>query len=216
MELPLWKHYILQDGKIVEATMEEWAFFLEYGDRYIGQRSVRPGREHPTHAVWMPRSKVYIPHYILKSGVWVSTVFLGTCGRELFETMIFGGVYCGHQWRYNTMGEAQNGHQTAVDMATRMANWTDRRKRRKRIKKWFAEIIRFLTLVEKRGLSWITNERAQRFKSLLERLNQVPDKPFLDHVSHIRQVLNWAEQVSPYLPKTKPVSFVAEPAGGPN
>jgi hypothetical protein len=54
-------------------------------------------------------------------GVEVSTVFLGVnhdFGHHglpmLFETMIFGGQWDQHQWRYSLRTEAQRGHDTIV------------------------------------------------------------------------------------------------------
>lgn len=62
------------------------------------------------------RSKFFEP-------VQVSTVFLhidcnyGTGKPELFETMVFGGEYDEHQWRYATWDEALKGHWEVVGKA---------------------------------------------------------------------------------------------------
>lgn len=58
----------------------------------------------------------------------VSTVFIGVAMPNwaklgiksdpvTFETMIFGGPLDGHQWRYETYGEAERGHAEAVTAA---------------------------------------------------------------------------------------------------
>jgi hypothetical protein len=55
--------------------------------------------------------------------VHVSTVFLGLDHAlgigppQIFETMIFGGVHNGDQWRYSTWDEAIAGHEAAVALA---------------------------------------------------------------------------------------------------
>lgn len=56
----------------------------------------------------------------------VSTVFLGLnhnfehSGRPvLFETMVFGGPWDEHQWRYSTWEEAEEGHAGIVAMLER-------------------------------------------------------------------------------------------------
>lgn len=54
--------------------------------------------------------------------VRVSTVFLGTDHNFgpgepiLYETMIFGGKFDEHQWRYSTRAEAYAGHLQVVEM----------------------------------------------------------------------------------------------------
>jgi hypothetical protein len=55
-----------------------------------------------------------------EAGCWVSTVWLGLNHNWsggvplLFETMIFGPVMDGHQWRYPTEAAALAGHDQAV------------------------------------------------------------------------------------------------------
>lgn len=57
-----------------------------------------------------------------ENGVCVSTVFLcmdhsyneGIGAPILFETMIFGGMFDTHMWRYSTWDEAAEGHRKAV------------------------------------------------------------------------------------------------------
>jgi len=58
-----------------------------------------------------------------EKGITISTVWLGfnhnffDKGPPLiFETMVFGGSFDEHQWRYATEKEAIEGHQKAVDL----------------------------------------------------------------------------------------------------
>jgi hypothetical protein len=95
--------YILKDRQAVPATMEEWSRFLMSDERTVG--------------VW----------HFGEGNVTVSTVFLGLDhmqllrpvghGPRLFETMIFGGPFDGHQERTETWQEAEWMHESMCAMA---------------------------------------------------------------------------------------------------
>ena len=91
------KHWILINGNIQEATLEEWAEWFENPDlRRIDRTEIN-------------------------DDVYVSTVFMGLDHRFeegqalLFETMVFGGKYDETQERYSTLGEAKCGHYRIVE-----------------------------------------------------------------------------------------------------
>lgn len=105
--------YILNDNHepVSVADVLEWARWMEGGAMHgIDRRRVA--------------------HTQLAEGdISISTVFLGVDhnharhfgGRDsrpiLFETMIFGGLHDGEQWRYHTWSEAEAGHAAAVATA---------------------------------------------------------------------------------------------------
>ncbi len=72
---------------------------------------------------WFGKANRHVAQKVLRSGVRVSTVFLGidhSFGGEtpiLFETMIFGGKHDQYQERYATWEEAEKGHKQAVKLA---------------------------------------------------------------------------------------------------
>ena len=91
--------YILEGKtpKLVEDVIE-WGSWFETADRNVASDT-------------------------LKSGVRVSTVFLGLDHNfgngepVLFETMIFGGKHDQYQERYSTWEEAEAGHKQALSKA---------------------------------------------------------------------------------------------------
>lgn len=97
------KHWILVDGKEVEADLETWAKWL--------------GGDHQKRRVDLTKVKNLVGQEIT-----VSTVFLGLDHGfgdgppVLYETMIFGGPYDSWQWRYCSWEEAVRGHGDAVRM----------------------------------------------------------------------------------------------------
>lgn len=81
------------EGKLKDATLEEWAKWFDSKDRIIG--------------------KTFI------GDILVSTICLGInhgyLGKVLwFETMIFSGEFSEFQERYETFEEAKIGHEEAV------------------------------------------------------------------------------------------------------
>jgi len=90
------KYYLLNGKETQPATLEQWAKFMQDGNRLI-LRFI--GREFE-----------------------VSTVFLGldhAWGDEepvLFETMVFGGKHDQYQERYSTYEEAEEGHNRILQM----------------------------------------------------------------------------------------------------
>ena len=72
---------------------------------------------------WLSPEKRKVVHDTLKSGVKVSTVFLGldhSFGRGvplLWETMIFGGEHDQYQERYTSLEDAKKGHAEALIIA---------------------------------------------------------------------------------------------------
>jgi hypothetical protein len=89
-------HFVLEpDHTIREVDSDEWAVFLENGDRQVARDKV--GR------------------------VEVSTVFIGLLlhigeyeHNELFETKVFGGEHDGLTRRYKTWDAAVRGHEEVV------------------------------------------------------------------------------------------------------
>ena len=72
---------------------------------------------------WFEAADRHVAQTVLRSGVRVSTVFLGLDHSfgggtpALFETMIFGGRHNEYQERYATWEEAEEGHEQAVKLA---------------------------------------------------------------------------------------------------
>jgi hypothetical protein len=93
------KHYIFHNGAIEEASLLEWAIFMECCDRHVAETTFGEAR--------------------------VSTVFLGLDQSfsgigppVLFETMIFSKEIIDlddYQRRYRTIEEARRGHSLAVE-----------------------------------------------------------------------------------------------------
>jgi len=94
-------HYILINGKIKQATFQEWMRWFED----IDQRRV--------------------DYTEFKDGSCASTVCLGLDHNFdfdsmmehrpiLFESMVFGGKLDQFQWRYSTYGEAKQGHREII------------------------------------------------------------------------------------------------------
>lgn len=73
-------------------------------------------------ADWFEKAKRQVALTKLRSGVRISTVFLGIdhsfgLGTPiLFETMIFGGKHNDYQARYTTWDDAEAGHRKAVKL----------------------------------------------------------------------------------------------------
>lgn len=93
------KKYILKDRKLVEASLGEWAEFMEGKDKIIKQETLPNGKR-------------------------VSTVFLGIEHQFgdgeplLFETMVFpekGNFSDEDMERYSTLEEAESGHKRMVE-----------------------------------------------------------------------------------------------------
>lgn len=76
-------------------------------DKYQARKPITKGH---------PRMIARLNHY-RKQEIMVSTVFLGLDHNHfggvpiLFETMIFGGINDGVQWRYHDWDEAAEGHE---------------------------------------------------------------------------------------------------------
>lgn len=112
-------HWILDsDGEPVEASLMEWAMWLEH---HRDARVVEQTR--------------------ISAAVAVSTVFLGldhSWTNEgppvLWETMTFGGVFDQYQDRYTSKLDALRGHLWAVELV-RLYDRAPRRTR-KALKKW--------------------------------------------------------------------------------
>lgn len=93
-----WKHYIIQNGLMVEVDFATWtAWFEHMPEERMLERTVTPNGD-------------------------VSTIFLGmdhgfglTKRKLLFETMIFGGTEDGNMWRTATLGEAKANHARVVE-----------------------------------------------------------------------------------------------------
>ena len=95
-------YYILEDGEIRPASLEEWgAFFKDIENRRIAYNSFSGG------------------------SVEVSTVFLGLNHNFgsgpplLFETMVFGLDDEDHQMRYASVEQAKVGHAEIVELVRR-------------------------------------------------------------------------------------------------
>lgn len=70
-------------------------------------------------AEWIGKGNRRVANTVLKSGIRISTVFLGIdhaiCGTPvLFESMIFGGPNDGDMRRYFSWNEAEEGHSELV------------------------------------------------------------------------------------------------------
>jgi hypothetical protein len=94
------KYYILNDNKEpIEADLKEYCKFLDILENKIVKQETIGNTK-------------------------ISTVFLGQdigngIGAPiLFETMCFGGILDNEQWRYQTFGEALEGHQKVIEMVT--------------------------------------------------------------------------------------------------
>ena len=89
-------HYILEDGRPVEAELLVWAKWFEEGERTVAKDEI--------------------------GKVLVSTVFLGldhsfgSGPPVLWETMIFGGEHSDYQERYTSGDAAIEGHRRAVEL----------------------------------------------------------------------------------------------------
>jgi len=95
--------YKLENREVKEATLMEAGPILEnIESRRVEHTSIKNEANYP-------------------GGDMISTVFLGLSHGEvdgkpvLFETMIFGGEYDQHMWRYCDFKEAEEGHWKIVD-----------------------------------------------------------------------------------------------------
>ena len=115
-------YYILDsDHNVVPVSdVVQWAEFFRNGDRRVRRDELGGGE------------------------VVVSTVFLGLdhdfgVARPLiFETMIFGGPFSEHQWRYSTWAEAEARHAEILEQVRAVEARPGRR-----LAVWLRRVLRF-------------------------------------------------------------------------
>jgi len=190
-------HFILTpDFRIVEEpNFVRWGIFLEKGThRVLDQTHICDGidREHDhTMNSWASqqhrkRKRQDAPSFKTED-TRVSSVFIGTCENELFETMIFGGWLNTVCWRTSTLEDLRKAHRDAVILAHLLKRYI--KKHGRRVRKDWVRLDRFWRLAHKRGRDWAIKQ-LPLMQRVERRLSLVPGEPLTpqgDFLSELAQ-----------------------------
>jgi hypothetical protein len=178
-------HYILTtDFRIVqEPNFMRWGIFLERGmHRIIDKTNICAGqdRERCDFSSWAAqqrhkRKRMDAPSFKIEE-TYVSTVFIGTCDDELFETMIFGGWLNTIRWKTSTLEAAKKAHWSAVTLAHLLKRYIKRHGRS--VRKDWVRLSRFWHLARKRGPQWAM-KHIVTMQKVEDRLGRVPGGPVM-------------------------------------
>ncbi len=159
-------HFILTtDYRIVEEpNFFRFGMFLDRANhRYIDKTQISTGREDRGNGKSPRRGDVY-----------VSTVFVGGSERELFETMIFGGLFNLVKWRSNTLVDAKKCHWEVVTIARELD--AHLRRHGKTFRKDWVRMAKFWQLTHKRGPRW-AYKHSRSMLVVFRRLTSLPGNP---------------------------------------
>ena len=139
--------------------------FLERGShRQIDYTQISSGREDRGNCKSPPK----------REDVYVSTVFIGCSERELFETMILGGLLDLVKWRSATLVDAKKCHWEVVTVARQLDNHL--RRHGMRLRKDWVRMAKFWRLVHRRGPYW-AYKHAPAMLAAFRRLTSLPGNP---------------------------------------
>jgi hypothetical protein len=179
-----WTKFIITERlEIVEEPNPiRWSMFLEKAKhRRIEFTTVSEGV--PKKRLWTmtpwaeqmrARRKKEIPPPLQAAEVEVSTVFIGTCPGEMFETMIFGGWQDGTRFKNATLIDAKKCHYAAVDLAKKALAYL-RKNGRARRKDWI-RMSEFWRLAQQRGREWAL-KHLRTIEKVDRRLSSIPGRP---------------------------------------
>jgi hypothetical protein len=177
-------HFILTpDFRVVEEpNCLRWGIFLERGThRVIEQTKICDGSDREfdySMNSWASqqrrkRKRQEYPSFKIEE-TRVSSVFIGTCERELFETMIFGGWLNNICWRSSTLEDVRKAHRDAINLAHLLKRYI--KKHGKRVRKDWVRMYRFWRLANKRGRPWAIKQ-SPVMQRVDRRLGLVPGEP---------------------------------------
>jgi hypothetical protein len=177
-------HFILTERlEIVEEPNPiRWSMFLEKA-KHRRIECTRVSEGVPKKRLWMmtswaaqmqARRKKERPPPLQLAEVEVSTVFIGTCPGELFETMIFGGWQDTTRFKNATLIDAKKCHYAAVDLARKAIVYL-RKNGRARRKDW-VRMAEFWRLAQKRGKEWAL-KHVRVMEKVDRRLSSIPGSP---------------------------------------